>query len=315
MLAHWDEVERHRLEQGPLASHVQVLGRAAGSKKLGVSRWIVDPGKRSTPVHVELAEEEIFYVLGGSGLVWLNERTHEVRAGDCIVCLPMEHDHTFVAGDDGLDLLAFSQLFHHAGAYLPRAGLVRIDPAWVAALPESGPTPWEREVAAGELELPEPSERPANVVNVDDVEGDYGGLWKGLAGAAGSDRTGMNWAHLPPGEWGAPAHCHSVEEEIFVVLEGEGTLGLWPSPQQARRGREYEELPIRAGHVISRPAGTGIAHGIAGGGDDGVTFLAYGMRDRADVAYYPNSNKIFFRGVGVIARLEDLDYLDGEPGE
>ena len=29
--------------------------------------------------------------------------------------------------------------------------------------------------------------------------------------------------------------------------------------------------------------------------------------------YYPRSNKIYYRGVGLIARLEDLDYDDGEP--
>jgi hypothetical protein len=36
------------------------------------------------------------------------------------------------------------------------------------------------------------------------------------------------------------------------------------------------------------------------------------MRDPGDVCYYPRSGKIAFRGVGVIARLESLDYWDGE---
>ena len=43
-----------------------------------------------------------------------------------------------------------------------------------------------------------------------------------------------------------------------------------------------------------------------------LTYLAYGMRRPADVCYYPRSGKIAFRGVGVIARLERLDYWDGE---
>jgi hypothetical protein len=30
------------------------------------------------------------------------------------------------------------------------------------------------------------------------------------------------------------------------------------------------------------------------------------------MAYYPRSNKIFFRGLGLIARLESLEYDDGE---
>ena len=32
-----------------------------------------------------------------------------------------------------------------------------------------------------------------------------------------------------------------------------------------------------------------------------------------DVCCYPRSSKISFRGLGLIARLEDLGYDDGEP--
>ena len=71
-------------------------------------------------------------------------------------------------------------------------------------------------------------------------------------------------------------------------------------------------MPIRAGHVISRPASSGIAHGMRAGAP-GLTYLVYGTRRPNDVCYYPRSNKIYFRGLGLIARLEDLDYDDGEP--
>jgi hypothetical protein len=30
------------------------------------------------------------------------------------------------------------------------------------------------------------------------------------------------------------------------------------------------------------------------------------------MCYYPRSEKVFFRGLGVIARVVDLDYWDGE---
>lgn len=49
------------------------------------------------------------------------------------------------------------------------------------------------------------------------------------------------------------------------------------------------------------------------GGDEAMTFLAYGTRRPNDVCYYPRSNKIYWRGVGLIARLEPLDHDDGEP--
>jgi uncharacterized cupin superfamily protein len=44
-----------------------------------------------------------------------------------------------------------------------------------------------------------------------------------------------------------------------------------------------------------------------------MIYLAYGTREPNDICYYPRSNKIFFRGLGVIGRLDLLEYSDGEP--
>ncbi len=43
-----------------------------------------------------------------------------------------------------------------------------------------------------------------------------------------------------------------------------------------------------------------------------MTLLAYGTRDPADMCWYPDSSKVAFRGLRVIARVERLDYWDGE---
>jgi uncharacterized cupin superfamily protein len=101
-------------------------------------------------------------------------------------------------------------------------------------------------------------------------------------------------------------HCHSAEEEIFVVLEGDGELELYADGPEPT-----ERHPLRAGSVVARPPGTGVAHAFRGG-EGGLTMLMYGTRDTNDVCYYPRSNKIYLSGVGVIARLERLDYWDGE---
>jgi uncharacterized cupin superfamily protein len=308
-VAHWDEVEREREELGPLASWTTDLGTAAGSVSVGVTRWQVDPGKRSTPAHVELAEEEIFYVLGGSGLSWQfdGETTaaYEIAAGDCIVYLACEVVHTLRAGPEGLDVLAFGQRAYPGGTWLPRAGVVRMPPAWVDA-PAGTAHPWEREAAAGELEFPEPSARPTTIVNLAEVEEDpatrpgYAGVWRELGRAAGSLRTGLNHVEVAAGDLGTPLHCHSADEELFVVLDGDGTLLLGD-----------DRIPVHRGHVIARPPGTRVAHAFEAG-EKGLTYLAYGTRDPNDIAYYPRSQKINFRGVGVIARVEKLDYWDGE---
>jgi uncharacterized cupin superfamily protein len=44
-----------------------------------------------------------------------------------------------------------------------------------------------------------------------------------------------------------------------------------------------------------------------------MTVLMYGTRDPNDICFYPRSGKVSLRGVGVIARLQQLDYWDGEP--
>ena len=46
-----------------------------------------------------------------------------------------------------------------------------------------------------------------------------------------------------------------------------------------------------------------------------MTVLTYGTREPNDICYFPRSNKIYWRGVGLIARVEHVDYWDGDGGE
>jgi len=108
-LAHWDDVERRRREVGDMRSWWRDLGGAAGSSAVGVQRVEIDPGARIGPVHVHLAEEEIFFVLGGSGLAWIDGAVHEIGATDTIVYSAYGPAHTLIAGDDGLDVLCFGE--------------------------------------------------------------------------------------------------------------------------------------------------------------------------------------------------------------
>jgi uncharacterized cupin superfamily protein len=310
VIANWNEVEAEEIDKGPLGFAAYDLGEAAGTVDVGVTRYKIRPGKQSSPVHVELAEEEIFFVLGGSGFAWQCGATHEIGPRDCIVHRVAEETHTFIAGDDGLDLLAFGERADAHATYLPRAKVVRMG---VTVDVSQGPHPWDREAAAGDLELPDPSPRPDTIVNLDELEPDYAeddGRWVVMARKAGAVRTGLNWGRLEEGTAGAQPHCHSTDEEIFVVLEGAGTLELWPSPVQAERTPK-EERRIRAGDVVSRPPSTGISHFFRGG-SGGLTFIAYGTRRPNDVCFYPRSNKIYWRGLGLVARLEPVPYEDGE---
>ena len=314
-LAHWDDVEQHRRAKGEMDAIWQRLGDAAGTKGVGLNRVRVAPGKLPTPPHSHGASEEIFYVLDGSGLAWQDDRVHEVRPGDCVIHRANELEHTFVAGPNGLDLLAFGTRHDpiHTG-WLPRSGALRLGRQWIEGRVDD---PWDREAEVPPLAYGEPAERPPNILNIDEVELQrWGGATSApLATRERSDQAGFGWERLDPGTRGSVPHCHSEEEEIFVMLEGEGTLHLWPSPSfAAGTGAMREAIAIRAGHVVARPPATRVSHWFRAG-PDGLTMLVYGTRKPNDMCWYPRSNKIAWRGLGVIGRIEVLDYFDGEPDD
>jgi uncharacterized cupin superfamily protein len=311
-IVHWDEVQGRRREAGHIAGTWHYLGAAAGSVGVGVNRILIEPGKWSTPAHVEGAEEEIFFVLAGSGVSWQDDgkgaAAYPVGPGDCLVHLAEEGPaHTLRAGPEGLDVLAFGQNLPHGNTVLPRAGVAWAWPAYLDVTPiDKEHHPFVREAAAGAPEVGELLERPATIVNVRDVEGverERGGsrlVEHDLGRAAGSLRTGISRVTIPAGRLGWPPHCHSAEEELFVVLEGEGMLLLGD-----------DEHPVRRGHVVARPPATRVAHAFRAGPVE-LTYLAYGTREPNDIAYYPRSGKVSLRGVGVIGRIEPLDYWEGE---
>ena len=308
MLAHWDDVEGARREKGPMAATWHRLGDAARAQGFGLNRVRVEPGRLPTPPHSHGRSEEIYFVLGGSGLLWQDETVCEVRAGDTIVQTADHYEHTFKGGPDGLEYLVFGTRHPVEYGWLPRSRAIRLSWPWVEGRTDN---PWDIEAMVGELEFGEPGARPENVVALEDIPIDEDGD-RVLGAAAGSEQTGLNWIHRETGKRGSPPHCHSAETEAFVVLEGSGTLELLPTPVAAARGAEREEHELRPGHVVARPPGTRIAHAIVAG-PDGITYLAYGTREPNDIAYYPRSNKVYFRGVGLMTRVEHLEYEDGEP--
>ena len=230
----------------------QRLGDAAGTKGVGLNRVRVAPGKLPTPPHSHGASEEVFFVLEGSGLAWQDEQVHEVRPGDCVIHRAIELEHTFVAGPDGLDYLAYGTRHPTELGWLPRSGAMRFGWPWVEGRTDD---PWDREAEAPPLAYGEPAERPAQ--HPQRRRGRARAPWRGddgAAGHAGALRSrGLPLGAARSGARGSPPHCHSEEPGDLRHPEGKATLQLWPSPVSEARGTKREEIPIRPGPVIVRP--------------------------------------------------------------
>jgi uncharacterized cupin superfamily protein len=210
---------------------------------------------------------------------------------------------------EDLDVLAFGPRHRDEAVGFPRLGMSLVGKRAVESSPgaiDGRPFQFVEEAEVGPPELPGQSKRPPTVVNLAEVEqrpfgrGRVSAQRRDLGRAAGSVQTGLKHYEVAPERDATPAHCHSAEEEIFVVLGGGGTF---------LRGQE--SIQVRPGHVAACPPGTGLAH-VFTAGPEGLQFLAYGTRESGDLCYYPRSGKIAFRGLGVIGRVEPLEYWDGE---
>lgn len=308
-ITHFDQARSRTYEIGHIRGRWSYLGETAGSVGIGVRRIEVPAGGWSTPAHDHGREEEIFYVLSGRGIAWHRGETAAVAGGDCIVFRPRRGGHTFHAVED-LDLLAFGPRHHDESPSFPRLGLSFAGHRLAETQPgviDGVPAQFVREAEIGPPELgDEPGPRFPYIANIDDVEPvvvtrpRIARTRRNLGVAVGSVSTGLQHVEVVPGKLSAPLHCHSLEEELFVVLAGSGLLLL-----------DEQETAVAPGHVIARPSGTGVSHTFRAGAD-GLRYLAYGTREPGDMCYYPTSRKVSFGGLDVIVRVEPLDYWDGE---
>ena len=234
----------------------QRLGDAAGTKDVGLNRVRVAPGKLPTPPHSHGASEEVYYVLARlrarvAGRPGARGPARRLRHP------PRQRARAHVHRRPRRPRLP--RLRHAASDGFRLAAPLGRRPASAGRGWRAGPTTRGTARPRGRRSrTASPPQRPPNILNIDEVELERWGAatTAPLATKERSDQAGFHWERLDPGGRGSVPHCHSEEEEIFVILEGEGTLHLWPSPSfAAGTGAEKEEIPIRPGHVIARPPG------------------------------------------------------------
>ena len=80
------------------------IGPRVGAQKLGYNITAVPPGKRAFPTHNHRVNEEMVFVLQGSGELRIGENTYPIRVGD-VIALPaggkeMAHQITNTGADE-----------------------------------------------------------------------------------------------------------------------------------------------------------------------------------------------------------------------
>jgi uncharacterized cupin superfamily protein len=76
----------HFTQGSRLESDAVRIGPLLGAKDLGYSYDVVPPGKRSCPFHSHRAEEEMFFIVRGTGTLRYGSETRRIRAGDVVCC-------------------------------------------------------------------------------------------------------------------------------------------------------------------------------------------------------------------------------------
>jgi uncharacterized cupin superfamily protein len=132
----------------------------------------------------------------------------------------------------------------------------------------------------------------------------------GVAGAV-ARKLGASIDIVPPGKVTCPYHFHYAQEEMFVILEGEGTLRV-----------AGEHVPVQAGDVIAIPPGPEFPHQLINTSSASLKYLSISTQEAPEICEYPDSSKYLayagtkgpLLGEGKMHRAEtDLDYWDGEP--
>jgi uncharacterized cupin superfamily protein len=111
------------------AASMGMVGSILGSKKLGYNITAVPPGKRAFPPHNHQINEEMFFVLEGTGEVRIGEIVYPIRPGDIVACLAGGKETAHVVTNTGnveLKYLAISTMMSPEICEYPGTGKYRV---------------------------------------------------------------------------------------------------------------------------------------------------------------------------------------------
>lgn len=139
------------------------------------------------------------------------------------------------------------------------------------------------------------------------ARGRFGCAEKFLTGGMTARNLDCTLIRLEPGQVSWPHHFHHVSEELFVILEGTGTL-------------RYEDgsHPLRPGDVVTCPPGPGSAHQLIADQGEALSFYAISTEVPMDIIEYPDSGKLYAcrgqagGGAAMFKLADQVDYWADE---
>jgi uncharacterized cupin superfamily protein len=140
----------------------------------------------------------------------------------------------------------------------------------------------------------------------------YRSLDADISDRVGLTQIGAALCIVPPGKSACPFHNHHAEDEMFVILEGEGTYRFGP-----------DSYGVQAGDVLGAPrGGPAHAHKLTNTGSIPLKYVAISSKSDTEICEYPDSGKFLattrlpgkrermFRYVG--RQESEVDYWEGE---
>jgi uncharacterized cupin superfamily protein len=133
----------------------------------------------------------------------------------------------------------------------------------------------------------------------------YDTMCAGLSDGTRALKLGAAIDVVPPGMRSCPYHYHLAQEEMFIVIEGAGSLRV-----------AGEMLPVRAGDVVFIPTGAEFAHQLVNTSEAPLKYLSISTQEYPELCVYPDSGKTgaYAKDHRLMQRAAaNLDYWDGEP--
>lgn len=112
--------------------------------------------------------------------------------------------------------------------------------------------------------------------------------------AVGCEKIYVNIDYVKPGGKSTKYHSHSKQEEFFLIMSGNGLLRM-----------NEEEIQIKTGDVISKPAGKDIAHQFINNSLEILQILDVGTLEKDDIVKYPDENVLFIKDEKLVFNIND----------